>query len=45
MNNKERQAEFKKRMRENGFTQVTLWVKPSIVAKLKSYVARLNKSV
>ena len=43
--NTERQSDFKKRMRENGFTQITVWVKPSIIKKLKTYIAKHNKSV
>jgi hypothetical protein len=41
--NTERQAEYRERMRKDGFVQLLLWVPRGAVEKLKRYVARLGK--
>jgi len=40
--NKTRQSQFKTRMREMGFTQVTLWVHNEDKEKVAQYVERLK---
>lgn len=41
--NKTKQAEFKSRMRDTGFTQVTGWVHQDDKAEVRRYIGRLKK--
>lgn len=40
---KQRQAEFKKRMREAGLSRMEIWVHPDKKDQVKRYVERLNQ--
>jgi len=40
----ERQAEYRQRMRDEGFKQVLLWVHPDDRDKLKAYADKLLKA-
>lgn len=42
--NRQRQAEFKERMRAAGFIQYPVWVHPEDRQRLKKYVERLRKA-
>lgn len=41
LTNKEKQAEFKKRQRERGLVQVTLWVPERDKGKAREYAGKL----